>query len=175
MNRQHRAIGSISLLACLAVVGCMDDVQARAGADQAVDGGATVTLDGSSSMPQDPDRRALSWEQVEGPQVTLATPAADVTTFDAPRSISESRLVFRLAVTYVDFAGRLHLPNSDSDEVLVRVRADRDADADLSQETTSPEDFNSNGQNDNGDTAEDGSSNDNQDASDPEVIDDPTG
>lgn len=161
MSRQHCVIGNLSLFVCLAASGCMDDVQARAGADQAVDAGSTVTLDGSSSLPQDLNRRALSWEQVEGPSVTLATPSADVTTFDAPSSTSESRLVFRLTVTYIDFAGQLHSPNSDSDEVLVRVLADRDAD--LNQENTN--------QDDNDNTAEGESSNDNQGTSDPEAID----
>lgn len=125
MNWQRRFGCSFAMLAVLALAGCMDDVQADAGPDQAVDGGATVTLDGSSSKPQDPGRLAFSWEQIEGPTVTLSAPTAAVTTFDAPQSASESRLMFKLTATYVDFAGEPYPPNSASDEVLVRVRADR--------------------------------------------------
>jgi hypothetical protein len=56
---------------------------ADAGADQTVDAGVTVTLDGTGSS--DPEGRGLTfaWTQVSGPSVTLNGAGTDQPTFDA--------------------------------------------------------------------------------------------
>ena len=108
----------------LAAGGCMDRVVARAGPDRTVYGGATVTLDGTASQPEKRNRRSLSWEVLEGPEVALADASAEVTTFTAPRQAEDSDLRIRLTVTYVDYAGQPVADNNDTDEVLVHVLAD---------------------------------------------------
>ena len=45
---------------------------ANAGADQTVEAGASVTLDGSGSSDQDGDTLTHLWKQVKGPKVTLS-------------------------------------------------------------------------------------------------------
>ena len=129
MQRSLRWLRSAAgLLAGVQACGCMDQVEARAGADRAVDGGDVVTLDASGSSPKDRDRIAFRWEVVEGPAVTFSDSTAMVATFTAPRSNSESRIVVQLTATYVDLSGQPFPPNSDRDEVLIRVRADMDFD-----------------------------------------------
>ena len=70
---------------------------AAAGADVAVDPGASVTLDGTGSA--DPDGEALSyaWTQVSGASVRLSGAATARATFTAPAA--PGALVFRLTVT----------------------------------------------------------------------------
>ena len=86
---------------------------ALAGADESVDPGAAVTLDGSASS--DPDGGALSyaWVQVSGAAVTMTDADAARASFDAP--VEPGALVFRLTVTD---AGRM----AASDTVTVTVR-----------------------------------------------------
>jgi large repetitive protein len=72
---------------------------ASAGATQAADEGATVTLDGSGSS--DPDAGAtlsFLWTQLAGPAVTLSDPTAVAPTFTAPAVDAGAVLTFRLAV-----------------------------------------------------------------------------
>lgn len=103
--------------------GCMDQVQARAGGDRTVDAGDTVSLDASRSIPNDSDRIAFEWTVIEGAdQITLSTTTAAVTTFEAPMSASDVRVVVELKATYVDLSGQPYAPNSDRDEVLIRIR-----------------------------------------------------
>jgi hypothetical protein len=123
----------------LLATGCMDPVQANAGADRTVDGGTTVTLDGSSSFPRDASRISYQWEVVSEDTVTLADAAAAVTEFTAPRAGTESNLRIKLTVTYIGFTGELVTENSDTDEVIIRVRAgaEEDEDADTQDESES--------------------------------------
>ena len=70
---------------------------ANAGADQTVEAGATVTLDGSGSSDQDGDDLTYAWKQVKGPKVTLTGANTVRATFTAPSSAAVLR--FRLTVT----------------------------------------------------------------------------
>jgi len=139
MRYMSRALLGLMAAAPLAAAGgCMDEAVARAGADQTVDGGDTVTLDGSASSPKNTNRRQMSWEVVEGPEVTFSDSDGEVTTFTAPAGTAETRFLIRLTVTYVDYAGAPVSSNSDSDEVVVRVRAAREDDGpDEADEETS--------------------------------------
>jgi len=84
--------------------------QANAGADQTVDEGAVVTLDGSSSLDIDGNIESYSWNQISGPVVTLSNVASDQPTFTAPNVESDGvSLNFNLTVT--DTGG---LKNTDS-------------------------------------------------------------
>ena len=70
---------------------------AHAGGDQAVDTGASVTLNGSGSSDPDGDTLRYAWTQDSGTDVTLSDPTAARPTFDAPDAAGE--LVFTLTVT----------------------------------------------------------------------------
>lgn len=67
-------------------------LQARAGADQSVQGFATVTLNGTGSV----GATTLTWTQLSGPAVTLAG-TGGTRTFTAPTSATGVTLVFQLA------------------------------------------------------------------------------
>ena len=70
---------------------------ADAGADQSVQAGATVTLDGTgSSDPDTGDTIAYSWSQTSGTTIALSDPSATSPTFTAPSA--NSTLVFELEV-----------------------------------------------------------------------------
>ena len=86
---------------------------ASAGADVAVEPGASVTLDGSGSSGPGGGALAFAWEQVSGAAVTLAGATTARATFTAPAEPGD--LVFRLTVT--DPGGL-----AGSDEVTVTVR-----------------------------------------------------
>ncbi len=85
---------------------------ADAGADLAVDPGASVTLDGTGSTDPDGEVLTYAWSRVSGAAVTLFATAAR-TTFRAPER--PGALEFQLTVT--DPGGL-----SDSDRVTVTVR-----------------------------------------------------
>ena len=104
----------------------MDPVDARVGDNRTVQAGDTVTLDGSRSLPRDPNRIDYLWEVIDGPEVTLADAKAPVTTFTAPSMSSDRTVVVQLTVTYVDLSGRAYPPNRDTDSVRIRVKADPD-------------------------------------------------
>ncbi|HEY0974574.1 MAG TPA: PKD domain-containing protein [Solimonas sp.] len=88
---------------------------ADAGADQAVNEGSAVTLDGSASS--DPEAGALTyaWTQRSGPTVTLEDASTARARFTAPSVDADTALVFRLTVTDPEGA-------SASDEVTITVR-----------------------------------------------------
>ncbi len=73
---------------------------AEAGEDQTVAEGTAVTLDGTNSIDMDNGIDTYKWSQLEGPAVTLATPAEAQTTFTAPDVGTEgATLIFELEVT----------------------------------------------------------------------------
>ncbi|TAJ52499.1 MAG: hypothetical protein EPN60_04930 [Nevskiaceae bacterium] len=87
---------------------------ARAGADQSVDEGASVSLAGAG---EDGDGTIASyqWTQIAGPEVALSGASSATASFTAPQVEAETLLRFRLSVTDDDGA-------SGSDEVSVSVR-----------------------------------------------------
>jgi lysophospholipase L1-like esterase len=88
---------------------------ADAGADQEVESGSIVNLDGSESAGGTNDLASYAWVQTSGPHVTLSDPGADKPTFSAPSGItSDVTLTFLLTVT--DAAG---LQATDSCTVTV--------------------------------------------------------
>ncbi len=72
---------------------------AEAGAEQVVDAGAAVTLDGRASSDAEGDALAYLWSQVEGPAVTLDDPTSDTPVFTAPTVAAATALTFRLVVS----------------------------------------------------------------------------
>ncbi len=96
---------------------------ADAGRDQSgIEGGATVTLEGSGSDPDDGDSLTYAWRQTGGTTLTLASASEASTTFTAPSGLaSDETLVFRLRVT--DEGGL-----SAEDETRVTVLAPSDPD-----------------------------------------------
>lgn len=75
-----------------------------AGADQTVDAGATVSLDGSQSADPDDGIARYSWKQITGLPVTLSDPTGIQPDFTAPAELTETEsLEFELNVT--DFGG----------------------------------------------------------------------
>ncbi len=69
---------------------------ADAGADQTVNDGETVTLDGSGSFDIDGDPLTWSWTQIAGEPVVLDDPTAESPTFTAPSQ--KDTLIFELTV-----------------------------------------------------------------------------
>jgi choice-of-anchor B domain-containing protein len=72
---------------------------AIAGANQSVNGGVRVTLDGSGSNDPDGDSLSYEWAQTMGPTVTLEDTATAMASFTAPTVQSDTMLRFELAVT----------------------------------------------------------------------------
>ena len=69
------------------------------GADQTVDEGTTVTLDGSESLDADDGIALYLWKQVSGIPVTLSDTTAIQSTFSAPQGITKTEsLEFSLTV-----------------------------------------------------------------------------
>ncbi len=72
---------------------------ASAGADQTVDEGSLVTLDGSDSTDVHAEIDRYQWTQLSGPPVALSDPTAAQATFTAPLVLQEGALLdFRLEV-----------------------------------------------------------------------------
>jgi len=84
---------------------------ANAGADQAVEPGTTVTLDGSASS-DDVSIVEYEWIQLSGITVTLSDEESAITTFTAPSEVGD--LTFQLTVWDNDW-------NESSDEVTISV------------------------------------------------------
>ena len=77
-----------------------DPPVANAGANQTVNEGSTVALDGSGSSDPDDGIASYAWEQTVGPAVILSNSAATKPTFTAPNFESGANtLTFRLTVT----------------------------------------------------------------------------
>jgi len=111
-------IGRVGLLICMSsviVAGCVPNTPsgnnplpgndqpgdnppvASAGADQAVNAGASVTLDGSASSDPDGDAISFSWKQTLGTSVSLNSTSAAIVAFTAPTN--GTLLTFELTVS----------------------------------------------------------------------------
>jgi hypothetical protein len=90
---------------------------ANAGADQSVQEGATVTVDGSASNDTGGSIVAFAWTQVSGPAVTLSNASAARPTFVAPAvTLAQSGVQVVLQLTVTDDDGAMA-----SDSVAVRI------------------------------------------------------
>lgn len=73
--------------------------EARAGDDQIVDGGQTVTLNGSASYDPNGDPLTYLWKQIAGDSVQLNDPISKTTVFQSPVSNTAITLTFELTVS----------------------------------------------------------------------------
>ena len=76
---------------------------ANAGADQTVDEGDNVTLDGTGSADQDGDILTYLWSQTQGPTATLSSTTSTSPTFDAPL-INSTQAILTFSLTVNDGA-----------------------------------------------------------------------
>lgn len=72
---------------------------ADAGPDQSVKSDELVQLDGSNSSDLDGSALIYSWNQTDGPNVTLSDPTSVDPTFTAPEIVRQTNLTFELIVT----------------------------------------------------------------------------
>jgi len=101
-----------------------DPPTADAGADQVVQDGDFVTLDGSRSTDSDDGVAACQWTQTSGPPVYLSSPAVYQPTFTAPEGIAEgTNLTFNLTIS--DYGG---LQSQDSSTVTVNSVSNENSD-----------------------------------------------
>ncbi|MDP3980306.1 MAG: DUF6067 family protein, partial [Chlamydiota bacterium] len=97
---------------------------ADAGADQTVDEGSLVTLDGSGSS--DPESQALQylWTQLNGPTISLSGAVSSSPTFTAPNISETTTVTFQLSVTDPG-----NLSSQDTVDILIQpVITDTDND-----------------------------------------------
>src|SRR5262249_47963739 len=92
--------------------------QANAGPDQTVNGGASVTLDGTGSSDPDGEALTFAWSTTES-GVTLSDPSSPKPTFTAPAVSADTPLTFSLKVC--DEPNPASLCNTDA--VVVNVKA----------------------------------------------------
>ena len=104
---------------------------ANAGADQTVDEGDTVTLDGSASSDPDGESLTYAWTQTGGPAVTLTGADTATPSFTAPLVDADTPLTFSLEVC--DEADPTSLCATDTVTVTVQdvVAAEVDAATDV--------------------------------------------
>ncbi|WP_236888506.1 PKD domain-containing protein [Desulfoluna limicola] len=93
---------------------------ANAGADQAVQEGKTVTLDGSASLDPDGDITSWTWTQTTGPSVTLTAPTAPVTHFVAPKSLPGG-ISLGFTLTVMDNDGLSHSDSCTVQDTFVQT------------------------------------------------------
>ncbi len=100
------------------IVNVETTLEARAGADQTVLGGATVTLDGSSSQSTGSTISSYQWEQLSNLDIELANANSAIASFVAvtPTLTSSLTGVFQLTVTDT---------NGDTDTDIVDITINR--------------------------------------------------
>ena len=79
--------------------GSNDAPIAVAGANQTVNSGAAVTLNGSASNDPDGDALSYQWTQTSGTAVTIANASSASASFTAPTVNSDQLLQFQLGVS----------------------------------------------------------------------------
>ncbi|MBV7261402.1 chitinase [Photobacterium sp. WH24] len=89
---------------------------AKAGADQVVNGAASVTLDGSASSDRDGQIVSYQWTQTSGPALTLTGSDTATATVAVPEVTADTQYAFTLTVT--DNAG-----DTATDSVTVTAKA----------------------------------------------------
>ena len=89
---------------------------ADAGADQTVEKGDEVTLDGSGTDP-DGDALTYRWSQIDGPTIELDDPTSQTPSFDTS-GVSRSTGIFRFQLTVFDGFG-----GAAKDTVIVKMTA----------------------------------------------------
>ncbi|WP_394246706.1 glycosyl hydrolase family 18 protein [Vibrio profundi] len=87
---------------------------AAAGADQSVEGPASVSLDGSASKDSDGTIASYAWSQVSGTTVALTNANSAVASFDVAEVAQQETLTFSLTVTDNDAA-------TSTDTVVITV------------------------------------------------------
>ena len=92
---------------------CNNIPTANAGADQTIEEGSTVTLDGSLSADADQDNLTYKWTAPVG--ITLSSGSAQKPTFVAPEVTQDTRFTFYLVVND-------GFTDSPTDQVLVTVK-----------------------------------------------------
>jgi hypothetical protein len=97
-----------------------DAPSSHAGADQSVDEGDVVTLNGLGSSDPEGQGLTYTWVQTGGPTVTLSDANAAQPTFTAPEGVSNTSVQFELTVSDGAFT-------STVDSVQVTIGADDDA------------------------------------------------
>jgi hypothetical protein len=80
-------------------VGLNNAPNAIAGANQTVNSGASVTLNGSASNDPDGDTLSYQWTQLSGTTVSITNAASASATFTAPSVSSDQLLQFQLSVS----------------------------------------------------------------------------
>jgi len=99
--------------------GDQSEPTAKAGADQSVNEGEFVILDGKESTAAEGSSITYHWQQTSGPAVEIINQTSSVATFVAPNGLTNSTAQFELTVS--DGA------TSSTDTVNILIGADNDA------------------------------------------------